>query len=32
MFPKIRKSDLDLDALGQELAQRKQELQATLTF
>lgn len=32
MFPKIRKSELDLDALGQELAQRKQELQATLTF
>jgi hemerythrin-like domain-containing protein len=32
MFPQIRKSDLDLDALGQELAQRKQELQATLTF
>lgn len=32
MFPEIRKSDLDLDVLGQELAQRKQELQATLTF
>ena len=32
MFPQIRKSELDLDALGQELAQRKQELQATLTF
>lgn len=32
MFPKIRQSDLDLDALGLELAQRKQELQATLTF
>lgn len=32
MFPQVRKSDLDLDALGQELAQRKQELQATLTF
>ena len=32
MFPEIRKSKLDLDALGLELAQRKQELQATLTF
>jgi len=30
MFPAIRKSKLDLDVLGQELAQRKQELQATL--
>jgi len=27
MFPKVRKSDLDLDQLGQELAQRKSELQ-----
>jgi hemerythrin superfamily protein len=32
MFPELRKSKLDLDALGLELAQRKQELQATLTF
>jgi hypothetical protein len=26
MFPKVRKSDLDLDALGEELAARKAEL------
>jgi hemerythrin superfamily protein len=32
MFPQVRKSDLDLDALGQELAQRKQELQGTISF
>ena len=30
MFPNVKKSDLDLMALGQELAMRKQELQATL--
>jgi hemerythrin superfamily protein len=30
MFPHVKKSDLDLVALGQELAMRKQELQATL--
>ena len=30
MFPKIRKSGLDIKALGQELAQRKQELMSTL--
>jgi len=30
MFPNVKKSDLDLVALGQELAMRKQELQATL--
>lgn len=32
MFPKLRKSKMDLMAIGQELAQRKQELMATLTF
>jgi len=32
MFPKLRQSKMDLDAIGQELAQRKQELQSTLTF
>jgi hemerythrin-like domain-containing protein len=30
MFPKVQKSDLDLVALGQEMALRKQELQDTL--
>lgn len=30
MFPEVKKSDLDLVALGQEMALRKQELQATL--
>jgi hemerythrin superfamily protein len=30
MFPKVRESDLDLIALGQEMALRKQELQDTL--
>ena len=30
MFPKVRKSGLDLLALGQEMAMRKQELMATL--
>ena len=29
LFPKIKKSDLDLDALGQELAARADELMAT---
>jgi hemerythrin superfamily protein len=32
MFPKLRESKMDLNAIGQELAQRKQELQSTLTF
>ncbi|WP_081933631.1 hemerythrin domain-containing protein [Massilia sp. 9096] len=32
MFPKLRQSKMDLNAIGQELAQRKQELQSTLTF
>nr|WP_322404181.1 hemerythrin domain-containing protein [Massilia sp. Gc5] len=30
MFPKVKKSGLDLLALGQEMAMRKQELMATL--
>lgn len=30
MFPKIKKSSLDLEALGEELAQRKQELMAEM--
>lgn len=30
MFPKVRKTDLDLQALGAELAERKQELMAEL--
>jgi hemerythrin superfamily protein len=30
MFPKVRKSGLDLLALGQEMAMRKQELMSTL--
>lgn len=30
MFPKIKKSDLDLAALGEELLQRKQELMAEM--
>jgi len=28
LFPKVRKSDMDLDAVGEELAARKEELQA----
>ena len=28
LFPKVRKADLDLDALGEQLAQRKKELKA----
>lgn len=28
LFPKVRKADLDLDALGEQLAQRKKELRA----
>ena len=31
LFPKIQKSDLDLDALGAEMAARKEELVAELT-
>ena len=31
MFPKVRKSDLDLDALGADMAARKEELLAELT-
>ena len=30
MFPKIRKSDLDVDALGEDMAQRKEELLAEM--
>ena len=30
MFPKIRKSDLDLEAVGEQLAQRKEELEGEL--
>jgi hypothetical protein len=30
MFPKAQKSGLDLVALGQEMAQRKQELLSTM--
>lgn len=30
MFPEVKKTDLDLQALGQEMAMRKQELQGTL--
>jgi hemerythrin superfamily protein len=30
MFPKARKAGLDLEALGQEMAMRKDELQATM--
>ncbi|KQY81541.1 hemerythrin domain-containing protein [Pelomonas sp. Root1444] len=30
MFPKIKKSDLDVEALGEEMAQRKEELLAEM--
>jgi hemerythrin superfamily protein len=30
LFPKVQKSDLDLDALGEEMAERKEELAAEL--
>lgn len=30
LFPKVQKSDLDLDALGEQMAQRKDELMAEL--
>ena len=30
LFPKVKKSDLDLDALGEEMRARKKELRATL--
>lgn len=30
LFPKVQKSDLDLDALGEQLAERKEELTAEL--
>lgn len=30
LFPKVRKSDLDLDALGEQMAERKEELTAEL--
>lgn len=30
MFPKIKKSELDLEALGEEISQRKQELMAEM--
>lgn len=30
LFPKLRKADLDLDALGAELAARKQDLMAEM--
>ncbi len=30
LFPKVKKSELDLDALGEEMAMRKDELMATM--
>jgi hypothetical protein len=30
VFPKVRKSDLDLEALGEEMSQRKMELQESM--
>ena len=30
MFPKVRKTDLDLKALGDKMATRKEELMATM--